>query len=156
METVVLNRFESKMWVNRIVLNSLQCNRIIDCGKLLASERRRSRRKNAYSLDKQQQTLANTGFFRWIVDRKLAKVGQNWGWPIRDINALLETRDNYCDILFKTGWTLFNCLLLALIGKTVGVFKHRRKNAYANAEFAKGSNGMKFIENSGLRIVGRR
>ena len=34
METVVLNRFESKMWVNRIVLNSLQCNRIIDCGKL--------------------------------------------------------------------------------------------------------------------------
>lgn len=37
METVVLNRFESKMWVNRIVLNSLQCNRIIDCGKLLGA-----------------------------------------------------------------------------------------------------------------------
>ena len=37
METVVLNRFESKMWVNRIALNSLQCNRIIDCRKLLGA-----------------------------------------------------------------------------------------------------------------------
>ena len=128
METVVLNRLESKMWVNRIVLNRLQCNRIIDCGKLLASERSKSRRKNVHSLDKVQQTLANTGYFQWIMDRNLAKVGQNLSWPTRDINALLETRDNYCDILFENGWNLFNCLLLALIGKTVGVSKHRRKN----------------------------
>ena len=36
--------------------------------------------------------------------------------------------DNYCDILFENGKTLFNRLLLALIGKIVGVSKHRRKN----------------------------
>ena len=33
--------------------------------------------KNAYSLDKVQQTLANTGYFWRIMDGNLAKVGQN-------------------------------------------------------------------------------
>ena len=33
--------------------------------------------KNAYSLDKVQQTLANAGYFRCIMDGNLAKVGQN-------------------------------------------------------------------------------
>ena len=35
--------------------------------------------KNAYLLDKVQQTLGNTGYFRRIVDGNLAKVGQNLG-----------------------------------------------------------------------------
>ena len=84
--------------------------------------------KNAYSLDKVQQTLANTGYFQWIMDVNLAKVGQNSSWPTRDINVLLEMWDNYCDILFENGWTLLNCLLLVLIRKSVGDSKHRRKN----------------------------
>ena len=88
----------------------------------------KSRRKNAYSSDKLQQTLANTGYFQWIMDVNLAKVGQNSSWPTRDINVLLEMWDNYCDILFENGWTLLNCLLLVLIRKIVGVSKHRRKN----------------------------
>ena len=33
--------------------------------------------KNAYSLDKVQQTLANAGYFHCIMDGNLAKVGQN-------------------------------------------------------------------------------
>ena len=36
-----------------------------------------SRRKNAYSLDEVQQTLANTGYFWRTMDGNLAKVGRN-------------------------------------------------------------------------------
>ena len=101
--------------------------------------------KNAYSLDKVQQTLANTGYFQWIMDRNLTKVGQNLSWPTRDINALLETRDNYCDILLENGWTLLNRLLLTLIRKIVGVSKHRRKNGYSGISLLSGQEPREFL-----------
>ena len=46
-------------------------------GHLWESKVGKSRRKNAYSLDKVQQTLGNTGYFRRIMDGDLAEVGQN-------------------------------------------------------------------------------
>ena len=76
----------------------------------------------------------------------LAKVGQNLSWPTRDINALLETRDNYCDILLENGWTLLNRLLLTLIRKIVGVSKHRRKNGCSGIGLLSDQEPREFLE----------
>ena len=90
------------------------------------------------------------------MDGNLTKVGQNSSWPTRDINVLLEMWDNYCDILFENGWNLFNCLLLALIGKTVGVSKHRRKNGCSGIGLLSDQEPREFFGNCMFRQIAFR
>ena len=87
------------------------------------------------------------------MDVNLAKVGQNLSWPTRDINALLETRDNYCDILLENGWTLLNRLLLTLIRKIVGVSKHRRKNGCSGIGLLSNQEPREFFGNCMFRQI---